>query len=656
MNLLMRLSVVPCLGLVLACAPVYAAGAPIKTLEIGAKAPEFRLEGVDGKWHALKDFAKAKWLVVVFTCNHCPTAQNYEERLKIMVTEYARKGVQFVAISPNAEVSVRPSEMGYTDLGDSLAEMKIRAAHRKFNFPYLYEGDKTGLSRAYGPTSTPHAFVFDAERKLRYVGRIDDSEREQYVKVRDLRNALDALLAGKPAPVEVTKAFGCSVKWSDKTEAAKEYLAKVSAEPVSVELAGAEALSALRKNDSGKLRLVNFWATWCAPCVAEFPELVAINRMYRHRAFETITVAANYPDEKKQVLDFLTKQQSSGRNLLFADTDKYKLMEAFDKNWNAALPYTVLISPKGEYLYRAEGMMDALAVKREIVKALGDQRFDKPAKSAPAGPVKAVFAKPNLAAWCIVPFDAKQRGPEDRAAMLKALGIRKLAYDWREKDIPTFDREADALQKNGIQFEAIWLTSDLKPEEDKQVRAVLDFLKRRGLKTQIWLALREPALKDLTPERKVQESARAIGYIAREAAKIGCSVGLYNHGGWFGEPENQIAIITQLKMDNIGMVYNFHHAQQQMDRFPELLPKMLPYLKAINLNGMKKDGPMIIPIGQGDRETEMIRLIRASNFQGTIGILNHRPDVDAEAGLRQNLEGLKTVLKEIGATAALKSY
>jgi len=368
------------LALLLACAPVSGAGVPIKTLEIGAEAPAFRLEGVDGRWHTLKDFADAKFLVVVFTCNHCPTAQNYEERLKTMVTEYRGKGVRFVAISPNAETSVRPNELGYTDLGDSLAEMKIRAAHRFFNFPYLYEGDKTGVSRAYGPTATPHAFVFDGDRKLRYAGRIDDSEREQYVKTRDLRNALDALLAGKPAPVAVTKAFGCSIKWGDKAADAKEYLAKVVAEPVSVELAGVATLQALRKNDSGKLRLVNFWATWCAPCVAEFPELVAINRMYRHRAFEMITVAANYPDEKKPVLDFLTKQQSSGRNLLFGDTDKYRLMEAFDKDWNASLPYTVLISPKGEYLYRAEGVMDALAVKREIVKALGEDRFDRRAK------------------------------------------------------------------------------------------------------------------------------------------------------------------------------------------------------------------------------------------------------------------------------------
>lgn len=354
---------------------LFSAETPIKTLDIGAQAPDFRLQGVDDRWYALGDFADAKLLVVVFTCNHCPTAQAYEERLERIATEYRDRGVRLVAISPNDENSVRLDELGYTDLNDSFEEMKIRAAHRKFSFPYLYEGDRTGISRAYGPMATPHAFVFDRERKLRYVGRIDDSEREHLVKSRDLINALDALLAGKPVPVERTRAFGCSIKWAGKAESVRQFMAKLAAEPVTVELADAEALGALRKNDSGKLRLVNFWATWCGPCITEFPQLVTINRMYRHRAFEMITVSANYPDEQKEVLEFLKRQQASNRNLLFAGTDKYKLMEAFDKDWNAALPYTVLIGPDGEYLYRETGPIDALKLKRIIVQSLKDNRF-----------------------------------------------------------------------------------------------------------------------------------------------------------------------------------------------------------------------------------------------------------------------------------------
>jgi thiol-disulfide isomerase/thioredoxin len=363
-------------GFFMLVGPFAAAEEPvIPTLALGEKAPDFKLPGVDGRDYALKDFDGSKILVILFTCNHCPTAQYYEGRLKQLVDDYKGKGVALVAISPNDENSVRLDELGYTDLGDSFEDMKIRAKDRQYNFPYLHEGDKTGIARKYGPTATPHAFVFDAERKLRYVGRIDDSERDSLVKVRDLRNALDALLSGSEVPVKQTKAFGCSIKWAGKAASVKQFMAKLAAEPVSVEPVDADGMKALRKNDSNKLRLVNFWATTCGPCVTEFPELVTINRMYRHRAFEMVTVAANFPDEKKEVLQFLTKQQASGKNLLFGDKDKYKLIEAFDPDWNASLPYTLLIAPGGEVLYKGQGPIDPLEVKRAIVKALREDRF-----------------------------------------------------------------------------------------------------------------------------------------------------------------------------------------------------------------------------------------------------------------------------------------
>src|SRR5712692_7681989 len=189
----------------------------IPTLELGAAAPDFKLPGVDGKKHSLKDFRKSPVLVVVFTCNHCPTAQYYEERLKKISADYKRRGVALAAISPNDPKSVRLDELGYTDLSDSFQEMKVRAKYQQFNFPYLYDGENENVSRAYGPVATPHAFVFDRERKLRYRGRIDDSERPEYVTVQDLRNALDALLAGREIEVKQTKSFGCSIKWAGKS-------------------------------------------------------------------------------------------------------------------------------------------------------------------------------------------------------------------------------------------------------------------------------------------------------------------------------------------------------------------------------------------------------------------------------------------------------
>ena len=191
-------------------------GPAVPTLPIGSAAPDFDLPGVDGRRYSLRDFADAKVLVVVFTANHCPTAQAYEERVKKMHADYASKGGAVVAVSPNDPLAVRLDELGYSDLGDSLDDMKIRAREHGFTFPYLYDGETESMSLKYGPVATPHAFVFDRERKLRFAGRIDDKEDATKVTVSDARNAIDALLAGKPVPVETTKVFGCSVKWADK--------------------------------------------------------------------------------------------------------------------------------------------------------------------------------------------------------------------------------------------------------------------------------------------------------------------------------------------------------------------------------------------------------------------------------------------------------
>ncbi|MCW5977259.1 MAG: hypothetical protein KIT09_04245 [Bryobacteraceae bacterium] len=269
----------------------------------------------------------------------------------------------------------------------------------------------------------------------------------------------------------------------------------------------------------------------------------------------------------------------------------------------------------------------------------------------------SVFARDNLVAWCIVPFDAKQRNPEQRAEMLARLGIGKFAYDWRDNNIPEFDREVDALEKHGVELTAFWLPVGADPAGDKNVAAILDLLKRRKLKPQLWVSLgMEKALAALPQEQKVEAAAKPIAWVAAEAKKLGCPVALYNHGGWFGDPENQIAIIRRLKLDGVGIVYNFHHGRPHMDRFAALFAEMLPYLKAVNINGMKKDAPMILPVGEGDRDVEMLTVVRNSGYRGPIGILGHREDLDAEVALRGNIEGLKKTLAALGDKDALKTY
>jgi peroxiredoxin len=356
-------------------AAAHAASTPTPaTLVLGSSAPDFSLPGVDGRMWSLKDFADARVLVVVFTCNHCPTAQYYEERIKRLVTDYQGRGVALVAISPNDPKSVRLDELGWADLSDSLPEMKLRAQERAFNFPYLYDGDTQAASRAYGPVATPHVFLFDAGRKLRYAGALDDSERVAKVTKHHLRDALNAVLAGREPAVAQTKVVGCSVKWAGKEAGVRDYLAKLAAEPVSVTKADAATLRTLRAGNPQKLRLVSFWATWCAPCVAEFDEFVTINRMYRHRDFEMVLVAVNRPEEEPAVLEFLKKHEASNRNLLFASADREPLINAFNPDWAGPVPYTVLLSPEGRVLYENLGSIEPLPLKRAILKALNERK------------------------------------------------------------------------------------------------------------------------------------------------------------------------------------------------------------------------------------------------------------------------------------------
>lgn len=354
-------------------APISAAmaGAPDPTpLPIGSAAPDFHLPGVDGKAYSLASFSDAKVLVVIFTCNHCPTAQAYEGRIARLDSDYRDKGVAVVAISPNNPAAVRLDELGYTDLGDSFEDMKIRARDHSYAYPYLYDGETQATAKAYGVLATPHVFIFDADRKLRYQGRFDDADVKA-VHSPDAKSAVEALLAGRPIPKATTRVFGCSTKWAEKEADAKKSLAKWDAEPVSVEPIDLDAVAKLAKNDTKNLLVVNLWATWCGPCVAELPELVTINRMYRGRNFRMVTISLDDVAQREAALEVLKKNHVSSTNYILNSSDRDKFAEALDNEWPGPVPYTIVIAPGGKVLYRKTNQIDPLELKRAVVGYLG---------------------------------------------------------------------------------------------------------------------------------------------------------------------------------------------------------------------------------------------------------------------------------------------
>ncbi len=263
---------------------------------------------------------------------------------------------------------------------------------------------------------------------------------------------------------------------------------------------------------------------------------------------------------------------------------------------------------------------------------------------------RSLFDHSNLVAWCIVPFDSAKRTPEQRAEMMDRLGIHRFAYDWRAEHLPTLDRELDALQKHKIELTAVWFPTTL----DDDARYLLDHLKARNLKTQLWVTGGgEPTRTPEEQAERIAAEAARIRPIAQAAQAQGCTVALYNHGGWFGEPENQIEVINALNLPNVGLVYNLHHGHDHLDRFADLLQKMKPHLLALNLNGTTRDGEKlgkkILILGEGDEDQRLLKIIQASGWTGPIGILNHT-DEDAQTRLKANLEGLDRTVSAIRAT------
>ena len=377
------------LSMLVVISPDLAAEGPagLQKLAIGQAAPDFKLPGIDGKDWTLADFQTFDLLVVYFTSNHCPVCHAQDPRLLTLLKELNSPRIGVVAINPNSGDGLRLDELGYSKYDDSFQHMKLYARDEGFSFPYLYDGDTQAVAKGYGCLATPHVFIFDAQRKLRYQGWLDDSRfpGESTVKRRDAKDAIVAILAGQSVPVAETKPFGCSTKWREKIADVSKDNEKWQAASVTLDTIDGRGVSALVKNDSKKYRLINVWSTTCLPCVEEFPGLVRVSRRMGLRDFELITISTDLPGDKPSVQQFLETQRASlpaklgptlsqeGRksnNYLYTEASMDTLIQSLDPQWEGPQPHTLLVMPGGKIAFRHTGKIDEAELLDKILAVM----------------------------------------------------------------------------------------------------------------------------------------------------------------------------------------------------------------------------------------------------------------------------------------------
>ncbi|MFU8894225.1 MAG: redoxin family protein [Luteolibacter sp.] len=358
-------------------------------LEIGAAMPPFELPGIDGKTYSQADFADARVLAILFTCNHCPASVAASDRIEAIHQDFKDKGVALVAVNPNHPGSLRPDELGYSPYNDSFEEMAPFAADLKWTFPYLYDGETQEFARACGAQATPHVFVFDADRKLRYTGRMDDGGRARGpVEKSYIRDAIEAVLAGREVAEPTTRALGCSTKWQHLAESVAAEQKRWEALPVTLEDLDEELAKKLRKNESGNIRFINFWSTTCGACIVEFPDLVETYRRFQNRTVDFISISLDPADRRAAAHKFLEslhaalsprtapsleKDGRTSNNYIWAGGNPDTLAEAIDPEWTGAMPHTIVVAPGGEILWRFTGKVDPFELRRQLLRGLDAQ-------------------------------------------------------------------------------------------------------------------------------------------------------------------------------------------------------------------------------------------------------------------------------------------
>ncbi|HEX4946717.1 MAG TPA: redoxin domain-containing protein [Blastocatellia bacterium] len=320
---------------------------------VGQPAPDFTLKDTSGKAHSLKAY-RGQTVVIGFVGTKCPIANAYITRMNGIAADYKAKNVVFLGINSN--------------VNEPLKLVKEHAAKAKYGFAILKD-DGNVVADSYGASVTPEMYIIDAEGVLRYHGRVDNASDERRVERHDLRVALDELLAGHSISKADLKAFGCVIKRAGVSET--KVLHKPATKPAPTEspiaLLKPADFNKLKTDSQGKVLLINFWATWCAPCVAEFPEFVMIDKNYRAKGVRTISISTDEKsDMESAVLPFLKKQKAEFESFISDSDDPQELIDVVDKNWSGALPATFVFDKSGKLVFTKYGIID----REELLKVL----------------------------------------------------------------------------------------------------------------------------------------------------------------------------------------------------------------------------------------------------------------------------------------------
>lgn len=253
----------------------------------------------------------------------------------------------------------------------------------------------------------------------------------------------------------------------------------------------------------------------------------------------------------------------------------------------------------------------------------------------------------NLYPWCIVAFDSLERSPAERMLMLKELGFDKYAYDWRDKHLDAMAGEIELARENDIEILSVWLWLNAERDSSGLLspanERIFETMKASELRTTIWLSFSENYFEDMSQEKAMESAMEMLRFIRTKADETGSKIALYNHGGWFGDINNLVDLIEAMPGDSLSIVYNFHHGHQDIEDFPQLVEVMTPYLSAVNINGMRAEGPKILTIGEGDSEAGMMQLLIDEGYTGPWGILGHIENEDVRVVLERNIRGFNAL-------------